>query len=84
MPCNSRCRGTRRTIECALYLYEKLLDESSIERPSGDIYSVTPGVACSPEQAESPRPDWVRFEGGMMVSFSGVPRVVSHKIKAVG
>ena len=50
-------------IECALYLYEKLLEESSIERPSGDIYRVTPGVACSPEQAESTRPDWVKFEG---------------------
>ena len=70
-------------IESALYLYEKLLDESSIERPSGDIYKVTPGVDCSPEQAESPRPDWVRFQGGMMISFSNTPKVVSHKIKAV-
>ena len=70
-------------IECALYLYEKLLDESSIERPSGDIYKVTPGVACSPEQAESPRPDWVKFLGGMMISFSNVPNVVRHEIKAV-
>ena len=43
-------------IECALYLYEKLLDESSIKRPSGEIYKLTPGVACSPEQAESPSP----------------------------
>ena len=43
-------------IECALYLYEKLLNESSIKRPYGDIYKATVGVACSPEQAESPRP----------------------------
>ena len=70
-------------IECALYLYEKLLDESSIERPSGDIYKVTPGVACSPEQAQSPRPDWIKFQGGMMISFSDVPKVVRHKIKVV-
>ena len=70
-------------IECALYLYEKLLDESSIEQPSGDIYKVTLGVACSPEQAESSRPDWVKFQGGMMISFSDVPKVVHHKIKAV-
>ncbi|MCY4385069.1 MAG: hypothetical protein OXE44_18210 [Nitrospinae bacterium] len=70
-------------IECALYLYEKLLDENSIERPSGDIYKLTFGVACSPEQAESPRPDWVKFQGGMMISFSDAPNVVSHKIRAV-
>ncbi len=70
-------------IECALYLYEKLLDESSIRRPSGDIYKVTPGVECPPEQAESPRPDWVKFQGGMMISFSDGPQVVRHKINAV-
>ena len=70
-------------IECALYLYEKLLNTDSIERPSGEIYKVEPGVACSPEQAESPRPDWVKFQGGMMISFSGVPRVIRYKIKAV-
>ena len=70
-------------IECALYVYEKLLDESSFERPNGDIYMVTPGVACSPDQAESPRPDWVKFQGGMMISFSDVPNLIWHKIKAV-
>ena len=70
-------------IECALYLYEKLLDESSIKRPSGEIYKLTPAVACSPEQAESPHPDWVKFQGGMMISFSDVPKVIRHKIKAV-
>ncbi len=70
-------------IECALYLYEKLLGESSIEHLHGDIYKITPGVACSPEQAESSRPDWVKFQGGMIISFSGVPKMIRHKIKAV-
>ena len=70
-------------IECALYLYEKLLDESSIERPKGEIYKVTPAVACSPDQAESSRPDWIKFEGNMMISFSDVRRVIRHTIKAV-
>ena len=70
-------------IECAVYLYERLLDESSIERPGGEIYRVTPGVPCLPEQAESPRPDWVKFQGGMVVSFSDAPKLVRHKIKAV-
>ena len=70
-------------IECALYLYEKLLDESSIKRPSGDLYKVTMGVACSPEQAQSSRPDWINYQGGMMISFSDRPKVVRHKIRAV-
>ena len=70
-------------IECAMYLYDRLLDESSIERPGGEIYRVTPAVSCSPEQAESPHPNWVRYEGGMMISFSGAPKLVRHKIKAV-
>ena len=70
-------------IECALYLYEKLLNESSIERPSGNICMITPAVACPPEQVESPRTDWLKFQGGMMVSFSDVPQVVRHRVKAV-
>ena len=72
-------------IECALYLCRKLLKEDSIERPSGEVYLLKPGVACSPDQAESPRPDWVNYQGGMMISFSGAPssRVIRHEIKAV-
>ena len=70
-------------IESALYLYEKLLDESAIERPKRGIYKVTPAVACSPDQAESSRPDWIKFEGNMMISFSDVRRVIRHTIKAV-
>ena len=70
-------------IECAMYVYEKLLHAEPITRPLGDIYSFGFGVTCSPEQAESHRPDWATFQGTMMVSFSGVPTVVSHEIKAV-
>ena len=70
-------------IECALDLYEKLLDVKSIERPSGDSYRTLLGVACSPEQAESPRPNWMQYRGGMMISFSSVPRTVRHRIRGV-
>ena len=70
-------------IESALYLYDLLLDVDSIQRPSGDIYMVTPGIACSPEQAESSRPDWAQFQGTMMISFSGAPNVIRHHIRAV-
>ena len=71
-------------IESALYLYEKLLNVDLIERPSGEIYMPTPGVVCAPDQAESVCPDWVKFQGTMMISFSRVPKVVRHKIKPVG
>ena len=70
-------------IECALYLYEKLSNNSSIKQPIANIYKVAMGVECLPEQAESPRPDWIKFQGGMMVSFSGAPQVIQHKIRAV-
>ena len=70
-------------IESALYLYGQLLDTDSIERPSGDIYMVTPGVTCSPEQAESSRPDWARFRGTVMISFSGASRAIRHHIRGV-
>ena len=70
-------------IKCALYLYDKLLEESSIERPKGDIYKITPGVTCSAEQAESPRPDCLKFQGGMMIAFSDAPKVAQQKIGAV-
>ena len=67
-------------IESGLYLYNKLLGETTIKRPHGEIYDIELGVACPPEQADSPRPNGVNFEGTMMVSFSGPPQVVCHKI----
>ena len=70
-------------IECALYLYEKLLEERSIDRPCDGIYRVSLGVECSPEQAESDRPDWVQFHGGMILSFFNHPKVIRHQIRAV-
>ena len=70
-------------IECALYLYEKLLKEDSIEQPSGKNYMLTPCVACSPEQAQSPCPNWVKYLGTMMISFSDAPRIRHYEIKAV-
>ena len=70
-------------IECAMYLYNKLLDVESIQRPHGEIYVFTPCAICSPEQAESTRPDWVSFQGSMMVRYSSTPSVITHSIKAV-
>lgn len=71
-------------IESALYVYERLLDESAVERPPGEIYKVALAVACPPERAESARPAWVRFLGSLMISFSGAPRFLRHRVRAVG
>ena len=70
-------------IESALYLYERLLDERSIQRPDGDIYVVKPGFSCPAEQAVSPRPDWLRFNGTMMMTFSSEPKLTRHTIRPV-
>ena len=70
-------------IESALYLYERLLDESSIQRPDGDIYMLKSGFSCPAEQACSSRPDWLRFDGTMMMEFSSEPKLTRHTIRPV-
>ena len=71
-------------IESALYLYERLLNETSIQPPAGDTYMVKPGFACPEGQASSSRPDWLRFEGTMMMEFSSEPRLTRHTIRPAG
>ena len=70
-------------IESALYLYEKLLAVDAIASPNGEIYTFKLGVVCSPEQAESCRPDWLKFTGTMMISFSGRRSLIRHSIKGI-
>ena len=65
-------------IECALYLYEKLL-----ERLDDDPCKVIVRLALL-EQPQFPRPDdWLSYNGGMIIAFSEGPKIVSHKIRAV-
>ena len=71
-------------IETALYLYERLLDEPSVQRPDGDIFLVKPGFGCPGEQASASRPDWLRFEGTVMMEFSNERRLTQHNIRPVG
>ena len=71
-------------VEAAMYLFGRLMDEASIARPRGDSYVVKPEFECSADQAVSPKPVWLRFRGGAMVSFSARPGVVLHTIRAVG
>ena len=70
-------------LETALYLYERLMREASIERPGGDFYLVKPGFACSEEQERSSRPDWLRFEGTMMAAFGRERRLTQHHVRPV-
>lgn len=70
-------------IEAAMYLYQRLLDEKSIQRPDGDIYLLKPGFECPKEQANSSRPDWLRFDGTMMMEFSDTPRLTRYTIRPV-
>ena len=78
-----------RGFDCAIPTTSSLISAmtrgrpSCFRQPSEDIYKVTPGVKCLPEQAESPRPDWVKFQGGMMILFSDGPKVIRHKINAM-
>ena len=70
-------------IECAMYLYGRLLKEDWIERPKGEFYLATPGFGCSREEAEATRPDWLKFGGGMAISFGNAAKVIRHEIRPV-
>ena len=71
-------------VEAALYLYERLLDEPSIARPSGETFVVKPEFECPVEQAGASRPSWLGYRGGLMVSFAARPGIVRHTIRCVG
>ena len=71
-------------IETALYLYYSLLDEPSIQRPDGEIYQEIPAFVCHEEQASSPRPDWLQFEGSIMVTFATEVKSTRYTIRPVG
>ena len=71
-------------IESALYLYHSLLDEPSIRRPDGDIYQVTPSFECHDDQASSPRPGWLRFEGTIIATFATEAKVTRYTIRPAG
>ena len=45
---------------------------------------VEPAFACPEEQAASPRPDWLRFDGTVGLVFSHEPKLIRHTIRPVG
>ena len=69
-------------IEAAQYLCRLLIEEPSIDTPSGGFYLVTPAFECPAEEALSKRPPWLQYRGGMMASFSPNPGIVRHAVRA--
>ena len=69
-------------VEAGLYLFQRLIKEPSIERPTGSSYLVTPAVECPAEGGMSSRPSWLQYRGGTMVSFSLNPGIVRHTVRA--
>ena len=71
-------------IETALYLYAKLVKIKEVENPAGEIN--LPTICVFPESSEdvfSSSPNWLAYDGGIILSFGDRPQLISHKIRAV-
>ena len=66
-------------IESALYLYRKLVDNESIERPPGEV--IIPTFCFVPEDASSPGHRWLAFDGGLAIALGGRQQIVSHRVR---
>ncbi len=71
-------------IESGLYLYDALINNTSVTRPTGDLYRMKLGVSWDSDQNDSDTPSWACFQGTMMVAFHNVPTVIRHEISPVG
>ena len=67
-------------LETAMYLYRQLTRNASIKRPegSGEILQFN----FAPEAVFSAGQDWLRFDGGLAMSFGGGERSISHRVRA--
>ena len=71
-------------MECAMYLYERLLEVDWVEQPKGEIYTLRQELVWQRERdTESARPGWLGFGGGMMISFLNAPKIIRYEIKPV-
>ena len=71
-------------IESALYLYEKLIKNTAVERPKGEAYPVKLCFfTCLSEDAFSNHLNWLAYDGGIILSFGNKEELISHKIRAV-
>lgn len=70
-------------IETALYLYERLFQTELIGRPKGGVDM--PIFCLVPESSSdvfSSHRDWIKFDGGMILSLGGEGRSISHRVRA--
>ena len=67
-------------IEAALHLYRQLTRSKSIKPPdgAGEILQ----FSFAPEEVFSPDQNWLRFDGGLAVSFGGAEQHISHRVRA--
>ena len=72
-------------IECALYLYEKLVDEGHIEQPAMEMWRYRPsfGTFEDVETFFTESQNWLAFDGGMIMSFGNEEISIDHTIRAV-
>ena len=71
-------------IESAIYLYEKLFNNKEIRKLLGDGY--LPIFCFCPNSSEdifSYHPEWLTFDGGVILSFGNKEQLISHSIRAV-
>lgn len=66
-------------VEAALYLYSKLIDNESINRPDGEWY--LPTFCVAPGDVFSSQRKWLTFDGGFTISFGGGEQDIRHRIR---
>ena len=66
----------------ALYLYQHLILNTSMERPPGDLNIPVPSFV--PNDVFSPEQDWLKFDGGLTVTLGGGEQDILHNIRAPG
>ena len=69
-------------VATALYLYQHLILNTSIERPPGP--SNIPGFSFVPNDVFSAEQKWLDFDGGLTISLGGGGRFIVHNIRAPG
>ena len=71
-------------MECAIYLYDKLIDNDKISKPKGEKIIPTPCMLNeSPEDIFSSVRKFLSYDGGHALSFGGRETLISHRIRAV-
>ena len=68
---------------CALYLFARIIDNKYFERPTGDIF--VPTICLVPEGAGNlldNSPQWLSFQGGLMLAIGTTAQPISHRIRA--